>query len=310
MDYIQAEQEMFYRARIGTIYGCFRVERVEYDWEMRRQVWTLKCIYCGEEKQTHNGKDYVKGKNKGICKCRHTKTPPPKIAQKIKRPKLRDHELYRRWEGIKRRCNNPRDKDYHNYGARGIKMCEEWERDFMSFVSWAEQNGYEKGLTIDRIDNDKGYCPENCRWVPREYQNKNKRNIKLYNGETVPDFCKRTGLNYAVINGRMRDGCTFDEAVADAVMYKIDKDFVRKCTENGVKKETVLARIQRGIPPETAIKKYGAFGVEIEGETKRLREWCKIYGITDVAVNYRVKKMGMSYQDAITTPKAPGAKNK
>ena len=303
MKYLQAEQEMFYQARVGTIYGCFRVEKVDYDWDNHRQVWTLRCVHCGLEKQTHNGKDYVKGKNKGICKCQRVKSAPVKIVEKQKKPRYKDHELYSRWEGIKARCNQENDKDYHNYGARGIKMCDEWEHDFMAFVEWAEQNGYEKGLTIDRIDNNKGYSPENCRWIPRGDQNKNKRNVKLYDGETLPDFCKRTGLNYSVMSGRIHAGCSFEEAVAEAVKCKIDKDFRIKCAENGIKKETVLRRIRNGVPPEIALKKDGVFGIEIGRETKRLSEWCKIYGITEPAVYYRVKKCGMSYQKAITKPK-------
>lgn len=308
MKYLQAEQEMFYQARVGTIYGCFVVEKVDYDWDNHRQVWTLRCVHCGLEKQTHNGKDYVKGKNKGICKCQRVKSAPVKIVEKQKKPRYKDHELYSRWEGIKSRCNQKNDKDYHNYGARGIKMCEEWEQDFMAFVEWSEQNGYEKSLTIDRIDNNKGYSPENCRWIPRGDQNKNKRNVKLYDGETLPDFCKRTGLNYSIMSTMIHDGFSFDDAASEAVKYKIDRNFTAKCEENGVSRWTVMQRIRNGVPIETALTKDGVLGIEIDGETKRLSEWCKIYGITPPAVYYRVKKCGMSYQVAITKPKTSRTK--
>lgn len=183
-------------------------------------------------------------------------------------------------------------------------MCDEWEHDFMAFVEWAEQNGYEKGLTIDRIDNNKGYSPENCRWIPRGDQNKNKRNVKLYDGETLPDFCKRTGLNYSVMSEKIHEGFSFEEAVCEALTHKIDRDFGSKCAENGVKRETVRARIRKGIPPEIALQKNGALGIEVNGEIKKLSDWCRIYGITTAAVYYRVKKCGMSYQDAITKPKS------
>lgn len=306
MQYLQAEQEMFYQARVGTIYGCFMVEKVDYDWEKHRQTWTLRCVHCGFEKQTHNGKDYVKGKNKGTCKCQRVKNAPVKIVEKQKKPRQRDHELYRRWVGMKRRCNSENNKDYHNYGGRGIKMCPEWEHDFMAFVKWAEGNGYEKDLTIDRIDNNKGYSPENCRWIARGDQGKNKRNVKLYGGETLPDFCKRTGLNYSVMSKEIQRGRSFSEALSIAVGYKIDRNFGEKCMENGVKRGTVLARVRRGVPPEIALQKDGALGIEINGESKRLSEWCKIYGITGQAVHYRMKTLGMSYQEAITKPKTPG----
>lgn len=273
MEYLQVAQEMFYQARVGTIYGCFRVEKVEYDWEKHWQVWTMRCIHCGFEKQTHNGKDYVKGKNKGTCRCQRVKrNVPVEIVEKQKKPYLKDHELYSRWKGMKARCNQKGDKDYHNYGARGIKVCDEWGHDFMAFVEWAYANGYEKGLTIERIDNDKGYSPENCRWISRGDQNKNKRNVKLYDGKTLPDICK----------------------------------------ENGVEQSTVISRLLKGMSIEDALRSGVTYGkimpIVINGESKTLREWCEYYGLTTSAVRYRVKKLGMTYQEAITTPKRPGCK--
>lgn len=82
--------------------------------------------------------------------------------------------LYRRWQAIKNRCNNPNDTSYKNYGGRGIDLCIKWQR-FTSFREWSLNNGYKKKLSIDRIDNDLGYSPDNCRWVGRYTQNNNKR---------------------------------------------------------------------------------------------------------------------------------------
>ena len=66
---------------------------------------------------------------------------------------------------MKKRCYNPHDKYYKNYGGRNIKVCDEWRSDFSLFKKWADTNGYKQGLSIDRIDNDKNYEPGNCRWV-------------------------------------------------------------------------------------------------------------------------------------------------
>jgi hypothetical protein len=74
------------------------------------------------------------------------------------------HPLYKRWSGIKQRLYNKKDKSYKNYGARGIKLCEEWH-DFKNFYNWSINNGFDVNLEIDRIDGSIGYCPENCRWV-------------------------------------------------------------------------------------------------------------------------------------------------
>jgi len=79
---------------------------------------------------------------------------------------------------MKRRCANRKDSAYPRYGGRGIKVCREWH-DLKKFVTWAENNGYRKGLEIDRIDNDKGYSPENCRWTTSKEQGRNKRNNRI-----------------------------------------------------------------------------------------------------------------------------------
>jgi hypothetical protein len=83
------------------------------------------------------------------------------------------------WREIKRRTLNPKHKRYIDYGGRGITICEEW-LDIQNFYDWALSNGYEenKGLSIDRIDNDGGYCPENCRWTTKTIQSRNQRIYK------------------------------------------------------------------------------------------------------------------------------------
>jgi len=87
----------------------------------------------------------------------------------------KDNRLYRIWRGMRSRCNNPNHCYYHRYGLRGIKICKAWD-DFLTFENWALNHGYCDDLTIDRIDNDKGYYPENCRWVIWELQCANKPN--------------------------------------------------------------------------------------------------------------------------------------
>jgi hypothetical protein len=82
------------------------------------------------------------------------------------------------WREMNRRCTDPRVSNYNDYGGRGITVCAAWRKDFVLFREWALSNGYEEGLFIDRIDNDMGYGPENCRWVTRVENNRNKRVYK------------------------------------------------------------------------------------------------------------------------------------
>lgn len=94
-----------------------------------------------------------------------------------------DSPLYAVWCMMKQRCYNTKSKWFKHYGQRGIKMCEEWKTDFMCFYNWAINNGYVKGLSIERVENDGDYCPSNCTWIPLRDQSKNRRK-----GKTVNNF--------------------------------------------------------------------------------------------------------------------------
>ena len=111
-------------------------------------------------------------------------------------------------------CKN---SSYENYGGRGITVCKEWRDDVEIFFKWAMDNGYEEGLSIDRIDNDKGYFPENCRWSSSKEQSNNRRtnyNVVL-NGEkkTLSEWCEELQLNYKTVKTRMHRGWTIEEAL-------------------------------------------------------------------------------------------------
>lgn len=123
--------------------------------------------------------------------------------------------LYMVWCTIKQRCLNPNNKQYSYYGGRGITICDEWVNDYSAFREWSTNNGYQKGLQIDRIDNDGNYEPSNCRWVDRKTQSNNKSsNILLsYNGktQTLQQWSEETGISTDALYYRYHAGKSAEE---------------------------------------------------------------------------------------------------
>lgn len=124
--------------------------------------------------------------------------------------------IYRTWNDMRRRCRARNRPDWANYGERGITVCKEWE-DFDVFYKWAMDNGYNDMLTIDRIRNNEGYSPNNCRWVTRRYQNNNTRanhQITAF-GKTqnLQQWADETGFGHTAILFRLKSGWTVEEAL-------------------------------------------------------------------------------------------------
>lgn len=117
--------------------------------------------------------------------------------------------LYRIWSSIKTRCyNNRQAKSYKKYGAKGIRVCEEWKDSYEAFFEWAIASGYDDSLTIDRIDPHGIYCPENCRWATQTQQQNNRTNNHhiTYDGEThtIAEWTKIKGFGPSVIEHRLK----------------------------------------------------------------------------------------------------------
>ena len=107
---------------------------------------------------------------------------------------------------MKARCYRETDTCYERYGGRGIKICDEWKNDYLAFHNWAVNNGYSDNLTIDRINVDGNYEPENCRWATNEQQCNNRRtniNIKIGNAtKTLKEWCDIFEVDYKKVNAR------------------------------------------------------------------------------------------------------------
>lgn len=161
--------------------------------------WNCKCD-CGNNSIVR-GQDLRNGKVVS-CGCY-------KIENQTKHG-FYDEPLYRVWISMKSRCNSETHKYYSNYGGRKINVCQEWMDDYLSFREWAIKNGYEKGLTIDRIDVNGNYEPNNCRWITIKEQQYNKTtNVFIQiNGitKTLTEWCKEYKVPITTARQRMKKG--------------------------------------------------------------------------------------------------------
>lgn len=167
----------------------------------------------------------LKGARAVICKCKcgktitvnpykvlsgHTKSCGNHQLELCNLTGMSRDRIYSIHQDMKNRCYNPNIKNYKNYGARGITVCNKWKgkNGFINFYNWAMENGYRDDLTIDRIDVNGNYEPDNCRWTNMTIQGNNRRNnhVVEYNGEkhTVAEWSKILGLSYNCLHYRLQ----------------------------------------------------------------------------------------------------------
>jgi hypothetical protein len=127
---------------------------------------------------------------------------------------LSHSRLYSIWHGMRDRCYRPQHDAFRHYGARGIRVCEDWRSSFIAFHSWATDHGYRSDKSIDRIDPNGNYCPENCRWTTDKRQAWNRRTASNavtveFEGSkiTVAELSRRTGVGYTTLRKRVASGC-------------------------------------------------------------------------------------------------------
>lgn len=198
----------------------------------------------------------------GCVKC--TRSVPRKpVIKGIKRKQMRE---YRIWKAIKTRTTNPNTDDADRYINRGITCCKEWLDSFEQF--YKDMGPCPDGYSIDRIDNDKGYSPDNCRWTTSQIQSINRGDFNIvitYNNEShvLKEWARIFNIPYSCLYGRIRKGMNF---------------------ENAIKKD-----------PYNRL-------YEFNGEKKTLIEWCKIYNIKYQTVITRINKHKWTLKEALLTP--------
>lgn len=152
--------------------------------------------------------------NKELCIKRSTK-------HNLKHRNIQN-KLYTVWVEMRRRCNTKTCKSYKDYGLRGITVCDEWS-NFLNFKKWAESSGYIDGLTIERLNVNDGYYPENCTWIPKSEQSKNRRMCHYIDYEgysmTVSDWSRKLGINRSTINRRLQKGLPINEVFENKHYY-------------------------------------------------------------------------------------------
>ena len=178
----------------GKKFGKLTVlEKVGYD-KGRYILWKCKCE-CGNETIVRSA-HLVKGRIRS-CGCLNYK------ANGFSR-----NRIYIIWKNMLRRCYNTKVKGFKRYGGRGITVCEEWKNDFMSFYNWALRNGYKENLSIDRVNNNSNYEPNNCRWTTAlEQANNTRQNVRiLYKGLdlTLAEWGRKIGIHPHSFSSRIK----------------------------------------------------------------------------------------------------------
>lgn len=192
-----------------TVLSFSRMEKISP--KCYRYYWKCRC-QCGTEKEVlvnslRSGRSLSCG---CLCKELHPR-----------KHNMSNTRLFWIWHAMVDRCNNPKLKSYRLYGARGIKVCEDW-KESTNFIEWALNNGYKDNLTLDRIDFNGNYEPSNCRWVDWKVQaNNTSRNHYLeINGETktLAQWAEFYKVPYKYVHKRVRDlGWTYEDAVSRPV---------------------------------------------------------------------------------------------
>ena len=179
----------------------------------RNAQWKCRCE-CGNEKVVmgHN----LKSGNVKSCGCLRSET----TSARCYKHGGTNTRLYNIFSQMLNRCNNQNNTNYKDYGGRGITVCNEW-LVYQNFKAWALANGYADDLTIDRIDNDKGYSPENCRWATRKEQNGNRRNNRLitFEGETktLSQWATDKNISRDVLRSRLDMDWTVEDVLTKPV---------------------------------------------------------------------------------------------
>ena len=243
----------------GQKFGYLTVLRRDGSTNHGNALWLCKCV-CGKETIVASSnliRNFITS-----CGCKRSET----ISNKNKKHGKSRSRIYLLWSRIKVRCTKPNCSHYKNYGGRGITYDSSWEY-FENFYKWALDNGYKDNLTIERIDVNGNYCPENCKWITLKEQAQNRRNTYR-------------------INYKGKEYCASELAR----MFNIKVDTLKK-------------RINSGMSVEDAINKpvKKEHLIVYNNETHNITEWENLLGFKNGTIKERLKR-GWSIKQIIETP--------
>lgn len=202
--------------RVGQIVGIYKVIGIDRESKGGNRIYKCECVYCGLE----TIRSFADMRKTSICVHTNRNGQYKDFNVKWKNGRLR-HIL----SGMMDRCFNKKDKAYRWYGAKGIKVCDDWVNNPISFEEWSISNGYDDSLTIDRINENDDYCPENCRWVTNKDNAKYKSTTKMITvnsqSHTGREWANVLGVGTNLINEYIR-------------FYGLDdtREFIKRFLEN------------------------------------------------------------------------------
>lgn len=269
-----------YAKYIGTTVGQLTILDVYMDVSIpnNKSKWKALCkCSCGNTKEIPLR--YITGNGRLVksCGCARKINTQPMPIKDCRR-------LYNIYYGMLNRCYSKTNHAYEDYGGRGIVVYRKWRGDFEIFRQWALSSGYANGLTIDRIDVNGNYYPDNCRWVDMKTQGRNKRNTVhvIYDGEEIAllDLAERLNAPYELLYQRItRRGMSIEEALSAPVGWREQNH--KKNSEDHTKKD--------------------AHPLTYKGRTQSLYHWCKELGL-EYRPTYKRWHRGWSPEKLFETP--------